>query len=507
MQINHHRAGFAARVAAWRAQFEAQFGRPGIYAQARPLANHSDNDLRAMQGRVVKRQEEAVADSKEIIDAADAEGRELTADEKRRITNNTRNVDDLQSEVDEINLELQVRAAVLPGASRSGQRQTPADSTDPIDGSIGGQRHVAAPAFGAARALRFNDLFPNRARGPANGFRTFSEFVAAVASGKPDQRLMNATMTEGVGQDGGYAVPVQFLGPLLDASLEMEMIRPHAVVVPMSSKSAVAGLFDYADGTNTARAGLRMLWGAEAAAMTEQKGKLREVTLNATKGYVFVRVSNEQLEDAVAFDRQLGVAMAKAVAAGLDYAFMFGTGVAQPLGVLNAPVLVTITKESGQSSTNPLLLQNLSKMIGRLHPSSYAASRWLVHPTVIPALYMLSVVIQNVAGSENVGGSHVAAVTQDGAGNLRIFGRPVDITDACAPLGTVGDVLLADWSRYCVGLRADASIARDDSRYFDTDETAFKLRVRIDGKPGDAAATKLRDGTNTVGPFIALETR
>jgi HK97 family phage major capsid protein len=273
----------------------------------------------------------------------------------------------------------------------------------------------------------------------------------------------------------------------------------------MQSKSAVAGLFDYSDGTNAARAGLRMLWGAEATAMTEQKGKVTDITLTASKAYVFVRCSRELVEDAVAFDRQLSRAMRAAVAAGLDNVFINGTGTAQPLGILNSGAVISVTKESAQSGT--ILLQNLAKMVGRLHPSSFARARWLIHPTVVPSLYMMSVTTLNLAGSEAVGGSHVQAITQDASGQLRIFGRPCDISDACAPLGTAGDVILADWQRYVIGLRRDATLDRDESRYFDSDEIAFKLTLRVAGQPAEATPAKLRDGTNTTSAFVVVETR
>jgi HK97 family phage major capsid protein len=397
-----------------------------------------------------------------------------------------------------------------PRASASRGRKT---SPDVGDASPLGRITAdgAAPALPGRSSIsshdgRFANLFGQSYGGQRSPFPSLGAFALSVASGKPDTRLMNATMTEGVGQDGGYLMPVQYLGPILDAALQVERVRPYASVIPMTSNTATAGLFDYQDGTNAARGGLRMLWGAEAAAMSEQKGKLRDITLKASKAYIFCRVSRELAEDAVAFDRQLNAAMIAAVAAGLDAAFVNGTGVAQPLGAVGAGCAVTVTKESGPAAST-LLLQNLAKMVGRLHPSSFARSRWMIHPTVVPTLYLMSFTVKNVAGTENVGGSFVQAITQDADGTLRIFGRPCDVSDACAPLGTVGDVVLADWSRYVIGLRRDATLDRDTSRYFDSDEVAFKLTLRLDGQPGDTSPTKLRDGSNTVSPFVVLETR
>jgi hypothetical protein len=90
------------------------------------------------------------------------------------------------------------------------------------------------------------------------------------------------------------------------------------------------------------------------------------------------------------------------------------------------------------TAASTLMLQNLAKMLARLNPESYARSTWLVHPIVLPVLLGLTVVVTNVAGTENVGGSHAAAVVQGADGTLRIFGRPVLVTDACSALSSAG---------------------------------------------------------------------
>lgn len=440
---------------------------------------------------------------KSIEGRARAAGRDLTKAEQTQI-------DAQLSKFDEIDRELRSVRVEIAQAEAAQSNNTPLPrqaAPNPIGGTTSGTRSSRrGPSNAAPRT--FDNMFGGRQLEDnyAGRFDSFGEFALAVTTGNDHRLIRNAGQTVSTGADGGFAVPLQFLGPVLDAALQMEIIRPRANVVPMTSKQGIAGVFDYSDGTSGKRAGLQMLWGKEATAMTEQKGKVREIELNAHKGSILVRVSNELAADAIAFDQQLNTAMVQAVAAGLDLAFISGTGAGMPLGILNSPTLITVTKESGQAA-NTLLLQNLAKMVGRLSPSSYANSLWLVHPTLVPLLYTLAVVVQNVAGTENVGGSTAAAVTVDANGQLRIYGRPAMVTDACSALSSAGDIVLADLSKYVVGLRADATIRRDDSRYFDSDEIAFRLTLRVDGQPQDATAQKLRDGTNTVSPFVTLGAR
>lgn len=447
--------------------------------------------------------------SKAIQGRADAEKRDLTPAESQLIDKNLRDFEAVENELKVARAEL-ANAETLENEADLRQPMARLTQPDPIASSDpAAARARLSPRNPTERTGRFSDLFRGRELTDhyAGRFESFGEFALAVANGGHDSRLIrNSTMSTGEGTTGGFLVPTQFLANILDASLSMEVIRPRATVIPMTSKSAVAPAFDFSDGTNGKRAGLQLLWGAEAQQLTEQRGQVREVQLKAHKANIFCRVSAELTADAPLFDQQLSQAMIAATAAGLDIAFLNGTGVGQPLGIIAANNTITVAKEGSQAAST-VLLQNVSKMMARLSPASFARSVWLIHPTVVVPLFTMAVVVQNVAGTENVGGSTASAVTVDGNGQLRIFGRPTVVTDACAPLSSVGDIVLCDLSKYLVGVRAEAVIKRDESRYFDSDEIAFKLTLRVDGQPADASATKLRDGTNTTSPFVILQAR
>lgn len=453
------------------------------------------HDLRARAEVLVERQQAA-------INAADADGRELTATERHAHQRRAKEIDELIEEADQLDHELDQPVNPRAGGSLS----------DPI-GGLGGHRQ---PVYGAAAGSRGGRTFAatfGQPRDPyGNKFNSLQDFCRAVANvgaGQYDQRLQAAAiypMVEGEGAAGGFLVPMPYLGPLLDGSLEREIVRPHAMVIPTAGASSVVPGFDTTDRTGGKRAGLRLLWGGEATELSEQRGKAREMTIRTDKGNIFVVVSNELLTDAPGFDVALFDAMARACAAGLDQAFLNGTGAGQPLGAFHGATAIEVPKVSGQAG-GTLQLENLAAMAGRLNPEGWSRSRWAVHPTVIPALYMLSYTIANRANTETVGGSHVQAVGQAADGSLTIFGRPVDVSDALEPLGTKGDIMLCDWSRYVITMRQDVRLQRDFSQFFSSDSVAFRLIVRLGGQPADPAPIKLRDGSNTTSPFVALATR
>jgi HK97 family phage major capsid protein len=443
--------------------------------------------------------------AKSIQGRGDAEGRDLNPQESK-------NLDRILNEFEEVSRELnQVKIEMMSASAEEEDEacrapQARATGVDPIAGSDPTKRR----RVGARRLPANNstgELFGQAPADPyANRFTSLGDLALAVASNRTDPRLItNAGMTEGSGPGGGFLVPPQFMGEILDAALAQEIIRPRALVLPMASSTLSAPGFNYLDGSSGKRGGLQLLWSGESSALTEQVPAARKVDFVAKKAAILVRVSSELAEDVAAFDRQLQTAMVAAVASGLDIAFFLGTGAGQPLGIINAPCTVTVPKETSQTAAT-INLTNLAKMLGRLAPGSYRNAVWLAHPTTLPQLYALTVTIRNQADTENVGGSF-AGVTQASDGTLRIFGIPVVVTDACSVLGTAGDIVLADLSRYAVGMRREAIIQRSDERYFESDEIGFKLTLRCDGQPLDGAAVKLRDGTNTVSPFVALANR
>ena len=132
---------------------------------------------------------------------------------------------------------------------------------------------------------------------------------------------------------------------------------------------------------------------------------------------------------------------------------------------------------------------------------------WLASSTILPQLFLLKVLVTNVAATENVGGFGPGWFTVAPDGSMQLFGRPLLITDRCAALGTVGDIVLADLSQYLIGLRKDATLDMDTSTGFKEGEIWFKVTMRLDGQPMLKSAITPRLGADTLSPFVTLATR
>ena len=138
----------------------------------------------------------------------------------------------------------------------------------------------------------------------------------------------------------------------------------------------------------------------------------------------------------------------------------------------------------------------------RLAPSSYGNAAWFINNSVWEQIWSLN---------EPVGTGGVpmfipaGGLTDTPAGTL--LGRPIIPIEQAEALGTKGDVILADWSRYLLfgkgGIRSASSI----HVYFDTDEVAFRWTWRINGEPADQAPVTQYKGSTTISPFVVLDNR
>ena len=88
-----------------------------------------------------------------------------------------------------------------------------------------------------------------------------------------------------------------------------------------------------------------------------------------------------------------------------------------------------------------------------------------------------------------------------------LLGRPILPLEQCQTVGTVGDIMLADWRQYLIiekgGIEAASSIHVE----FLTDQTVFRFILRMDGQPMRNAALTPFKGTLTQSSFVTLATR
>jgi HK97 family phage major capsid protein len=87
-----------------------------------------------------------------------------------------------------------------------------------------------------------------------------------------------------------------------------------------------------------------------------------------------------------------------------------------------------------------------------------------------------------------------------------LFGTPIVAVEQCSALGTVGDIVLADLGQYLL-IDRPPQVASSMHVRFVYDEMAFRFTYRVNGQPAWKSALTPYKGSNSLSPFVTLETR
>jgi HK97 family phage major capsid protein len=297
--------------------------------------------------------------------------------------------------------------------------------------------------------------------------------------------------------DGGFLVPEQLRSDLMMLSLESSVVRNKATVIPMETARVGIPYVDSTTNSGSVLGGLQFYWTEEGAALTEGQSKFGQVVLDANKLTGFVAAPNELVADASGFGAFLDQALPRGIAFTEDYAFFNGSGVGQPLGFINNAAAIIQTAISGQGAST-IVWENVIAMYARMLPSSLNSAEWYCSPDVFPQLATMALAV-------GTGGAPVWLSDGTQTPRLSLLGRPVNVTEKAAALGTTGDLTFADLSYYLVGDRQTWQVEASRDYLFGSDKTAYRIIERVDGRPWiQSAITPANGSSNTLSPFVQL---
>ncbi len=373
--------------------------------------------------------------------------------------------------------------------------------TVPKNGPLGGVAHGSIRHDGAYALVPPNGRKDYKSLFGNSGYNwpdKETNFFAAALSGRHHPGLIQNSMSETVSSDGGFLIPSEQATNIHAVSLENELVMPLAFVQPMrSNEIKIPGLVIGNHGASLF-GGFTASYTAELGTIDENSPKSRAMLLTAKKLTGLIRFSSELNADIPGGMGQIETLCGKGLAWYRDKAFLKGTGAGEPLGILNADCTIEIDPEDGQGA-NTLVYENLVKMMARMFAGSFSNSVWVAHQSTIPQLLTLSQAV-------GTGGDRIP-VMKESNGQFSILTRPVLFTEKTEPLGTKGDILLADFSQYIIGLREGMRFDTSIHPLFTTDEILSRLIERHDGQPLWDSPLTLEDGSTTVSPFIILGSR
>lgn len=408
-----------------------------------------------------------------------------------------------------------------PKMGRDGGRLERRDSQGRITGSIEGTDEHIELIFDEDKGERrhsYKDAKKQNARllqssgyKPWGEFNSARDFIRAGLDGHHHaafrdrvSKHYNAVtgMGEGVGADGGYLVMPEMASKIIDRVYQNDLwSRTDNYTVKGNSMTFVANA-ETSRAHGSRHGGLRGYWLGEGATKTASKPTLREINLKLAKLAVVVYLTDELLEDT---GTVLSDYVTKKAAEEFNFligdALINGTGVGQPLGVLNWPSLVVVSKEPGQLA-DTLETENIIKMFSRFYAPNRYGMVWNYNQDVEPELLTMTL---------GVGTGGVVTYMPPGglssAPYATLMGRPSMPTEFNPTLGDQGDILAWDPRQMLSISKGGIAQAVSIHVQFLTDQTALRFVMRLNAGPWESAAMTPFKGTLTQSSAVALEAR
>lgn len=378
---------------------------------------------------------------------------------------------------------------------------------------------------------RAKDFLGTAGYQPWNEFRSFTEFIRAGLSGHGqanfddrvrrhfDKPLSHAKsvgvpfefrnenravlgMSESVASDGGYMVLPEYAMKIIDRIYSNDLWSRTDNYNVVGNNMTFLANAETSRATGSRHGGLRGYWINEGGSITSSKPTLREISIKLMKLGVVVYLTDDLLKDG-------GAALEQYVArkAAEEFNFMIGdslingTGVGQPLGVLNSPSLISVAKEGGQLAAT-LQTENVEKIYNRFYAPNIGGLEWYHNQDILSQLNLMTLGI-GIAGVPTYlppGGASAAPF-----GMLK--GRPIKPTEFNATLGTQGDIIAADLGQMLSISKGGVVQAVSLELQFLTDQVAIRFIMRLNATPWESAPITPFKGSNTQSSFVTLDTR
>lgn len=345
-----------------------------------------------------------------------------------------------------------------------------------------------------------------------DSFASPGEFYRAVimagTPGQPiDPRLSTRAgtgLSEGIPSDGGFLVDQEMASGVLKETWNTGMILPRVNKMTLSGNKngiKINGLDETSRASGSRAGGIVAYWKGEGAEKTASQPKFRQINLSLNKLIGLCYATDELLDDAQALAQTINEGFRDEFNFKITDAIIRGSGAGQPLGILNSGCLVTVGAETGQDA-DTIIFENVQNMWSRIKADSRPNAIWTINQDCEPQMGRMSLAV-------GTGGVPVY-MPAGGAAALpyaTLFGRPVVPIEQAESVGTVGDIMLCDFSKYKAidkgGIQSDVSIHVQ----FIYDEQVFRFVYRFDGQPILGSAITPYKGTLDISHFVALATR
>lgn len=342
---------------------------------------------------------------------------------------------------------------------------------------------------------------------PSGGFKGHKDFFTAVMNAgmgrQLDSRLARFQATQGSDEQGtysdpygGFLVPTTVAPGVLSVAAEDDPLAGLVTSVPMATTSVKFNARVDKNHSTSVSGGLTVARRPETVDGSTSRMAFEPIQMTVHELFGAAFATESILTDSPgSFIALLQAGFRDEFSNKLISERINGSGTGEFQGILGAACTISVAKETGQGAAT-ILTENIDKMVARQWRASRAV--WLANHNTRPQLRALVRVV-------GTGGAPVPYFTQEGGREL-LDGKPIFFTEHCKTIGTVGDLILADWSQYLEGTYQGLQQAESIHVRFLANERCFKFWLRNDGQPWWKSALTPKNG-DTLSPFVTLATR
>ena len=341
---------------------------------------------------------------------------------------------------------------------------------------------------------------------PRGGYAHAGEFLRDVylagKTGRQPKKLADwhkATktpghMAEGDDAQGGFLVPTTFVSDLQMQTALDDGIPGLCTPLPVETNSVSIPYVNDISHTGSVYGGVIVKRTGEAQEKQAHKPTLGLCTLTLHKLVVLVYVTDELMEDSPAsISAMIGKLFPEALNHIVAEDVVHGTGAGQGLGIINAPATIAVAR----AGAGAIIWADIINMYERLAPRHLKNAIWIANQDTFPDLATMF-----LAGIVPVYHPGDANRRTDDHGTL--MGLPLFLTEHALPLGSTGDIILADMSQMLLATKGPRVESSAHIRFLN-DEMAFRGVLRTDNQPWWPGPLTPAHGTQTVSPFVMLQ--
>ena len=381
-----------------------------------------------------------VTAQRKILDKAEEENRDLTADEQSKYE---------QIEADFTSLQNRIKRLEEADSKKEFMDKTPdqAGGLHLIDG-------IGDPSARPLASKEYKNAFFNGyARKGRNGL-------------EHAPKMLNALET-GVDSEGGYLVPEEWAAELMRLMADVSVVRGLASTITTASDRNIP--------VSTARATFG--WHDEEAPTPEGQPVFGNVVIGAHKGGGIIKVSEELLQDS-AYDiaGTLSADAADEFNEMEESAFLTGDGVGKPTGLFNTTAVAgqSVTGYQGAASAAPVVtFEDTIETYYSLKKGYRSNASWILGDGI-------EKMMRKIKDSD---GQYIwqPSVALDKPNTLH--GRPIANSDfAPAPAVNAKSIIFGDISYYRIVDRLSRVMQRLNELYAENGQIGFRFIKRLDGK-------------------------